>query len=321
MRNRTRIPIALLFLASFPLSSAPAHAKRAKDVCGSAALALPPRPAAAMEGSAFVRAVAGLDEDERESAIREALMDGNLPPFLHQLAPVRLKSDGSGPLLTLCVAPDYLAVGSDPDYLLVPMRLETAVAVAGQYRFMLPTKRMVDAIYEQSAVHLRPQPLPAGEQMRSTDYYRRHNELIRAQRAALAAPAGALTSGHKKDLVLTNRLRRIPARVAIYGWHQAEGRPIQPLSTVHGERYADYSHGVRLVSAIAYVDGAPRPLVELLEDPRYAGLLSDEGPIDHVAQFVAGYGREAADSLAFADPAHGGNILSKMFPASFASLH
>jgi hypothetical protein len=62
--------------------------------------------------------------------------------------------------------------------------------------------------------------------------------------------------------------------------------PIQPLSTVHGARYADYSHGVRLVSAVAYVNGQPRLLLEILEDPWLAGIISDEGPIIRLASLI-----------------------------------
>ena len=50
-----------------------------------------------------------------------------------------------------------------------------------------------------------------------------------------------LTAGPRKDLVLTSRLWLDPGKVAIYGWHRARGAPIQPLSTVHGAGYADYS--------------------------------------------------------------------------------
>ena len=63
--------------------------------------------------------------------------------------------------------------------------------------------------------------------------------------------------------------------------------PIQPLSTVHGMRYADYSHGVRLVSAIAFVDGEARQLLSLLEDPQAARVFSDEGVIRHPADLVS----------------------------------
>jgi hypothetical protein len=115
----------------------------------------------------------------------------------------------------------------------------------------------------------------------------RHTRLIDAQRTARAAPIGELTAGHKKDLVLTRRLWDLPGRVAIYGWHRGAGTPIQPLSTVHGERYADYSHGVRLVSETLFVDGQPRSLSQVLAEPALAALLSDEGPLPAAGQRVA----------------------------------
>ena len=52
--------------------------------------------------------------------------------------------------------------------------------------------------------------------------------------------------------------RANPGKIAIYGWHRLNGAPIQPLSTVHGACYADYSHGIRLVSETVLVDGKTR---------------------------------------------------------------
>jgi len=147
--------------------------------------------------------------------------------------------------------------------------------VADRFGSVLPTTRMVDAIYEQSAHHLTPVPLPAGPLMRSNFYLSKHQQRIDGQRSGL--PLGELISGHKKDLVLSNRLRRLPGRVAIYGWHRAPGHPIQPLSTVHGAQYVDYSHGVRLVSATVVVGGRPRSIYDALQDSRVAPILSREG--------------------------------------------
>ena len=96
-----------------------------------------------------------------------------------------------------------------------------------------------------------------------------------------------LVSGHKKDLVLTNRLSSAPGRVAIYGWHRPGGNPIQPLSTVHGAEYADYSHGIRLVSRTAFVNGQAVDLQDLLMDGTYAGLLNTDGPIGRPAIQIA----------------------------------
>jgi hypothetical protein len=111
--------------------------------------------------------------------------------------------------------------------------------------------------------------------MRSNLYLSKHQQRIDEQRSGLLP--GELIAGHKKDLVLSNRLGQLPGRVAIYGWHRAPGDPIQPLSTVHGARYVDYSHGVRLVSATVIVDGRPRSIYDALQDSQVAPVLSREG--------------------------------------------
>jgi hypothetical protein len=276
----------LVFLCVFSARTASAAAAP----CPAALVeAIPPRPADAPVGSEFVRRAEGLSEASRETVIETELLAGNLPGFLRHLKPVSLQGtiDGRTTSVTICVTPDYLAVGDDDDFLHLPMALPTALTIADRFGFVLPTPKMVDAIYDQSDVQLRPQPLPPVDAMRSTGYYWRHERRIREQQRTRGAPLGALISGQKKDMVLSNRLLARTGRVAIYGWHLAPGRPIQPLSTVHGAHYADYSHGVRLVSVVAYVDGRPRSMLDLLEDPKLAPLLSDEGPVQGVAAFLS----------------------------------
>jgi hypothetical protein len=269
------------FAAFFLAGAAAAHA--AADSCPEIlSRGIPARSPSAKTGSEFVRQTAALSEPEREAVIAAQLTAGNLPGFLRRLKPVTLRGSspgGEAVEITLCVAPDYLALGSDTDFLRIPMGLGTALATAARFGFVLPTPRMVDAIYEQAEVHLRPQPLPPGPGMRSNAYYWEHQKRIREQRIKLRAPLGALIAGQKKDVVVSNRLWQKVDRVAIYGWHQDAGAPIQPLSTVHGSRYADYSHGVRLVSAVAFVNGRARSIFDVLEDPSLAGIVSDEGPI------------------------------------------
>ena len=228
-----------------------------------------------------------MTEVERDLAIRRELMAGNVPSFLRHLQPVTLSTKSAGGetvRLTLCVLADYLSLGDDADFLLVPMSLDTALSVAASLGFTLPTRRMVNIIYQQSAVRLTPQPLPAGDRMRSMDYYVLHNAMVQQQRNAAGAAPGVLTAGHKKDLVLSARLWRQPGRVAIYGWHRGVDAPIQTLSTVHGASYADYSHGVRLVSAVVFVNDLQRSIFDVLADALLAPLLSDEGPLAQAAE-------------------------------------
>lgn len=241
-------------------------------------LRLPARPADAIGGAEFARRTSALSSAERDRAVVSELERGNVPTFLRQLTPVKLATQSSGgrPLLaTIWVTPDYLAVGSDQDFLYVPLNYYSATSVADDFGSVLPTARMVDAIYEQSAHHLRPAPLPAGPLMRSNLYLAKHQQRIDEQRSGL--PLGELIAGHKKDLVLSNRLLQVPERVAIYGWHRSPGDPIQPLSTVHGAGYVDYSHGVRLVSTTVLVDGQARSIYDALRDSQIAPVLNREG--------------------------------------------
>jgi hypothetical protein len=260
---------------SAPGVAAVANASAVAD-CG--VLGLPPRPADAQTGTEFAHRIWVFSAAERQQAALAEIRRGNVPDFLRRLRPVWLHSEAGPPAaVRICVTPDYLAVGSDEDFLRVPLAFPTATQIAGELGFVLPTAKIVDAIYEQSAYHLVPQPLPPGPEMRSAAYSLLHRSRIEAQRAGL--PLGALISGHKKDLVLTNRLLARPGRVAIYGWHRPDGHAIQPLSTVHGIRYADYSHGARLVDATAWVDGDRRSLPDLLEDPILAPILTYEGEL------------------------------------------
>lgn len=250
---------------------------------------IPARPERALTGSQFVQYVSNMSFEEREQAILDEISKGNVPEFLRRLAPVDLHCDlGNGKTLaaTIFVTPDYLAIGSDSDFLRIPMNLHTASAIADRFGFVLPTKKMVDAIYLQSRYHLVPQPLPAGPGMRSTAYYWTHNQMIAKQANAIGARLGELISGDKKDVVMTDRLAMNLGRIAIYGWHRAPGQPIQPLSTVHGASYADYSHGIRLISGWTLINGKFQSIRDALRDSPTSGALSDEGPLRLIWKFL-----------------------------------
>lgn len=243
---------------------------------------IPRRPGSARGAQAVLASVANVDGVKRDQTVLREILGGNMPGFIRNLAPVNISgraADGSNVSITLCVTPDYLALGSDRDYVRVPLGLRAATRIGEQFNMILPTPRMVDQIYRQADLRLSPRPMTPGPQMTSTNYFMRHNATVEAQRQSAGAAPGTLISGHKKDVVLTTRLASNRGRVAIYGWHRSNGQPIQPLSTVHGAGYADYSHGVRLVSRTAFLNGKSIDLRTLMADPRYAGLLSSEGPI------------------------------------------
>lgn len=243
-------------------------------------LNLPPRPADAPGGRQFLEHTARLSRSDREQAILAQVLSGNVPDFERQLKEIHVEtrtSDGRTVTGTLRVMPDYLAIGSDEDHVRIPMSPLTAQAIADKLGCSLPTRKIVDLVYKQAEVRLAPKPLPPTAQMTSNDYYGRHEAIIEGQLAG--RPLGALVAGDKKDVVVSNMLRWHPGRVAIYGWHQAEGKPIQGLSTVHAAGYADYSHGIRLVAGTMTVDGQEMSLADVLKDPVLAPLVSDEGAI------------------------------------------
>jgi hypothetical protein len=286
VRSLRLISIAAALALLLAFATGTANASPAGSPCDQQlARRVPARAPDAMTGTEFAERARDLAGPERDALVRRELLAGNVPTFLRRLEAVTLRD--ATDTVTVCVLPDYLALGTDRDFVFVPLGLEAALGVAERFGFMLPTRSIVTAIYAASAVKLDPQPLPPGDQMRSTAYLVRHNEMIRAQRAGLGAPLGVLTAGNKKDLVLTPRLWQNPGRVAIYGWHRSVGSPIQPLSTVHGASYADYSHGIRLVSEIVYVNGVQRALSDVLADPQLARLLSDEGPLPRLTDRLA----------------------------------
>src|SRR5262249_33446374 len=103
------------------------------------------------------------------------------------------------------------------------------------------------------------------------------------QRKARKLALGTLVAGIKKDIVVTNQLDGHQDRVGIYGWHQEDGAPIQPISILHGKEYADYSHGLRLVHGKMRVEGEEVDLASVMRDPWLCALVSDEGPMKLVA--------------------------------------
>jgi hypothetical protein len=134
---------------------------------------------------------------------------------------------------------------------------------------------LVDAIDAQAELKLAPHPMTEAREAVAT--FVEHHQIIESQRGD--KPLGLLTTGIKKDIVLTPRIFEKPQRLAIYGWRQLNGQPIQPLTIVHWNQYVDYSHGVRLVRETLDVDGNKLKIAELLSDPDRCGLVSDEGPM------------------------------------------
>ena len=143
-------------------------------------------------------------------------------------------------------------VGSNTNWARVPITPMAAQKIADDYGCFLPTPSMVDAIYKASTVKLAPVPMYAFRDSTITMW--QHHLMIEGQRKNKKG----LIAGIKKDVVLSNKVAENarPNRVAIYGWHTLDGKPIQPVYAGHVNWYVDYSHGIRLIAKKVKIDGS-----------------------------------------------------------------
>jgi hypothetical protein len=243
-------------------------------------LVLPARNDAAVSGKYFYKRIGAMNREQRESLMIQEILSGNIPKFIRKLISVHVQITDSvtGKIIhaTYFVTADYLSVGNNKNFARVPMSPMAAQPVADSLHCFLPTKKMVDDIYRQAKLKLEPHPLVDFRDSAITFY--QHHLLIEAQRHHRRG----LIAGIKKDVVLSTKINTDskPNRVAIYGWHQLNGQPIQPLYTGHVNWYVDYSHGIRLVYRIIIVDGKKMDYTAVLKDPLLRRLLCDEANAD-----------------------------------------
>lgn len=134
----------------------------------------------------------------------------------------------------ICVMSDYYRI----DDVRTPLTVIQSRAIAEQNGWSLPTRELVDAIWLAADCKLEPITMPPTSEMTSFAYALQHNALIEEQWFHSNYQECNIMAGHKKDVL---------ADGSIYGWHRLDGNPIQPVSWIHGDNYADYSHGVRFI--------------------------------------------------------------------------
>jgi hypothetical protein len=240
----------------------------------------PPVTSNLVTGSAWIQANMNLVGPVREANILQEFMNANMPNLLRNFVPVTVTSGAN--TITYHVTPDVLCIGDDADYVRVPMNPHTAQAIADKYGCSLITRKMSNDIWKAAVNKLDPKPWgpPYDDDMVKTYRIGVHNATIQKQLAG--KDPTALTSGHKKDVVITNALapNNPSKRVAIYGWIQFNGQPIQGLNpSSHADTYEDYSHGIRLVANDCTVNGVPMLIQNVFVHPVYSALVSDEGPL------------------------------------------
>jgi hypothetical protein len=240
------------------------------------------RSGVAHSATAFYQTVAASKWRERDSLAKVEILSGNIPSFLRKFVRVAtsVTDSSTGKMIKAhyFVSPDYLSLGTDDDWARIPLTPMAAQVIADSLHCFLPTRKMVNDIYEQATVKLAPVPMYAFRDSSVTMW--QHHLIIEGQRKGKKG----LIAGIKKDVILSGRITRDtkPDREAIYGWHKLDGKPIQPLYTGHINWWVDYSHGIRLVYRTIWVNGKPMDYTTVFKDPVLQKLLCDEEWCDFV---------------------------------------
>ncbi len=205
--------------------------------------------------------------EEREMAIREAITKENIPEF--QKVKTTMKGeDGKPHEVVFSITKDCLNLNG----IRMPMTPETAQLIARKFDCMLPTKEMMDAVLSDAAFKKVVMPtLPPGPEMDSTAYYERHDRMIREQMAGAGIQEGEAVIGHSKIIIIGPELAAHPENLLFHGGMKSDGTLWQNNDLAHDPKYADYSHGIMLVSRKISVDGQEMDMLDAIK--KYPGLI------------------------------------------------
>ncbi len=185
--------------------------------------------------------------------------------------------------------------------------------LADAFGALLPTPKIMDLMWLARAATIEPVVMPISS---STAAMVQASAGIDAQidaqvgaLAAVAHRAAGSASGifvSQKTWCIGNSLAAHPGKALNYGffcipdsgtsWRgiateacvsiadPTQGRVIQGQGWAHGVTHEDYSQCCWLVHRQCVVDGTPRDLVDVLQDPSVASLLSHEGPLTVLRQ-------------------------------------
>jgi len=261
---------------------------------------IPARKDPLMTGTAFMKLVAGAKTvADRDKEALKQILDGNIPDFLRSFVAVNVKAGSDTGVVF--VAPDYLAIGTDADFVRIPLLPGTAQKAVSGCCCLLPTAKLTDDIFAAATTRIDPVSVTNTPGVQNAEVIASNKAIEAALAKAAGYKRGDLTTGPKKDIVLSLFLKRLALKgkdimifdkkagklvpsghkhqaddaVVIYGWHQPsnKGIPIQGEFDGHDKNYEDYSHGTRLVSNKMLVNGSMEDVAVVLKDKALAPLI------------------------------------------------
>jgi len=239
-----------------------------------------PERKSSITGNEFYHQAFAMKWQQRDSFVLKEVLAGDVPGFLKKFAAVHTSIidslTGKKISATYYVSPDYLSIGTDDDWARINITPLAAQKIADSFDCFLPTRKMVDDIYYAAKLKLEPVPMYAFRDSTPTMWH--HHLIVEGQRRGRKG----LIAGIQKDVVISGKISRDEKkdRVAIYGWHKLDGKPIQPLYTGHIFWWVDYSQGIRLVYRKIKVENKWMDYIDVLKDPVLQKLLCDEDYCD-----------------------------------------
>lgn len=145
---------------------------------------------------------------------------------------------------------------------------------------------MVDLIGYNAINKLIPIPNgpPYDDTQSTTLMYQKANNNILNQTKNL--DMNYLTSGEKKDYVLTNRLapNNPNKKICIYGWKNPDNSNIQPLNPVsHDINFIDYSQSPHFIYKECYLNNNKVNILDILKDPILSKILNSDGILNFIS--------------------------------------
>jgi hypothetical protein len=235
-----------------------------------------PQQTSSITGNEFYHQAFAMKWKQRDSFAVKEILGGAIPSFLKKFTPVpvSITDSASGKKInaTYYVSPDYLSIGTNDDWARINITPMAAQKIADSFNCFLPTRKMVDDIYNAAKIKLEPVPMYAFRDSTPTMWH--HHLIVEGQRKGRKG----LIAGIQKDVVISGRISRDgrPDRVAIYGWHKLDGKPIQPFYTGHINWWVDYSQAIRLIYRKIKVSDKWMDYIDVLKDKTLQRLLCDE---------------------------------------------
>ncbi len=229
--------------------------------------------------------------------------------------------------VTFRAALNYLAIGTDKDYRLVPITAILAQRLSLKYNWGLPTGPMTDEIYNKADIKLRGIGYLTGKpgsrklheqnmEMQRNTYLERHDADIKKMlgpEGLAKLQNGELADGHKKAIIASAIAVGNPNGPLDFRGLYTDGKHPTQYNPSHEHSYRDYAQGFRAIGGDVEIESEEtghkemRSYYDALRDPKIGNILNRGTGTYHAKD--NGRGTGAFDArMAYVDPRRQPNV-------------